>query len=89
MFSSWLLFERRLSFSTRLYGLVPCVLPSFVTRSFVSHRVCEHSTGLATPILRPDFFARQFSVLRCAAVSRLRPFCHLSNYRATIFWLQP
>jgi hypothetical protein len=67
-----------ISFETRQpYGPALCEL-----RSFGSSRACEHAT--------PIFSARQASLLKCAAgASRLLLFCHLSNYRATIFWLQP
>ena len=78
-------FECLLSFWPRPYELGPYVL-----RSFVPGRACEHSNALATPIFRFGFLARQSFLQKCAAgVSQLRLFCHLLNYRATIFWLQP
>jgi hypothetical protein len=56
----------------------------------VPDHVYEHSSALATPIFRFGFLARQSFLQKCAAgVSQLRLFCHLLNYRATIFWLQP
>jgi hypothetical protein len=58
--------------------------------SFVPGHAYAHSTELATLILCLGFSARQSLLPKCAAgVSRLRPFCHVSNYRATTFWLQP